>query len=181
MNSSKTQHMDGHRHLDKVGVWASSLCALHCMVAALIPAALSALGLGILFGHVAEWLFTLIAIAFASSALVLGWRRHRSRLGAALLVLGIVGLLASRGIEMSAGEHHDHGAHTHHVTHHVEHDDHVELAHDDGDHHVEEQGQEGSYSTHTLGTVVGVLAGLMLLLGHMTNLRRMRRGRQRLR
>jgi hypothetical protein len=173
---SKTQHVDGHRHIDQAGVWASSLCALHCMVAALIPALLSALGLGLLFGHVAEWLFTIIALVFASSALVLGWRRHRSRLGAALLALGIMGLLASRGIEMSGGGHH--ATHAHHATHHVEHDAHSDEGLDHGAHHAEEPAHEEEHDSHTLGTVVGVLAGLMLLFGHMVNLSVMRRDRE---
>ena len=38
-----------------------------------------ALGVGFLLGHGAEWIFTIVAIVFATSALLLGWSRHRSR------------------------------------------------------------------------------------------------------
>ena len=62
-----------------------------------------------LFGHEAEWIFTLIAVAFASGALVLGWRVHRSSKVAGFFLLGIIGLLASRGLEM--GSHDDHHGH----------------------------------------------------------------------
>lgn len=87
----------GTDRLDRVGAVASSLCAVHCAVCALLPAAFGALGMGSLLGHEAEWVFTLIAVAFAAGALISGWRRHRSVWVAGLLALGIAGLLASRG------------------------------------------------------------------------------------
>jgi len=170
---------DPHKaeHLDRFGAVASSLCAIHCALCALMPAALGALGLGALLGHNAEWVFTLIAIAFALSALALGWRRHRSKWVVGVLTLGVVGLLVSRGLEMGSGHHHDehhavaehdegHGAAAAHesVTHHdasladSTHDAH----HDDDDH--------GSVG-HAAGTVVGVLAGILLLFGHILNIR----------
>lgn len=124
-----------------------------------------ALGLGALLGHEAEWVFTATAIVFGASALVLGWRRHRSARVAALLGLGIVGLLASRGIEMSGG-HDDH---------------HAEAAHAAAAHHAAADAQDAHDAhpeagfAHAAGTAVGVLAGLMLLFGHLLNLRVARR------
>lgn len=88
--------------LDRLGALASSLCAVHCAVCALLPAAFGALGLGFLLGHEAEWLFTLIAIAFALGALTVGWRRHRSVIVAGLLTSGVAGLLTARGLEVDA-------------------------------------------------------------------------------
>lgn len=84
---------------DRIGAIASTLCAAHCAVCALLPAAFGALGVGFLLGHEAEWAFATIATTVAIAALVLGWRRHRERHVAVLLMLGIAGLLASRGVE----------------------------------------------------------------------------------
>ena len=210
--------------VDRIGAIASSLCAVHCAVVALLPAVLGSLGLGALLGHEAEWVFTIIAIAFAAGAAILGWRRHKSNAVLAILAIGIVGLLASRGIEMSGG-HHDHGdhhAHGHddhghdaHKDHHDEHaehhggknpgdkhdahgehhdhhdqkaphgdkkhDEHAEHkdAHGDAHHgedvHGEHHGEGEGLDAHMLGTIVGVLAGLLLLIGHIMNIRATRR------
>ncbi|MEM1206456.1 MAG: MerC family mercury resistance protein [Acidobacteriota bacterium] len=169
--------------IDRFGVVASSLCAIHCAATALLPAAFGILGLGWLLAHEAEWVFTLVAVAFAAGALIFTWRRHRSYGVVVLLVLGIVGLLASRGIE-SASAHHGHheDPHAAHVEHgeegehgsaesHRDHDgettdDHHDGAGADGDSHGD---------LHLLGTVVGVLAGLFLMAGHLLSIRMTRR------
>ena len=119
--------------VDRFGALASSLCAAHCALCAMLPAAFGALGLGFLLRHEAEWGFTLIAVTFAVGALALGWLRHRSFIVAAFLVLGIVGLLASRSLEMDSAH----------------------------------QG-----ASHVAGPAVGVVAGLLLLAGHVLNLRK---------
>ncbi len=174
------------------------LCALHCASAAFIPAALGAMGMGALLGHEAEWVFTIIAIGFAATAAFVGWRRHRSTLIVALLGLGIVGLLASRFIEMSSGHDHGHG-HGHEVaqmhegehedehkdTHEGEHEDehghhdHAEKDHHDDHHddHGDAHGEEEGAGAHLLGTIIGVLAGLLLVAGHVAGLRANRRPR----
>ena len=54
--------------VDRFGAVASSLCAVHCAVCALLPAAFSALGLGFLIGHEAEWVLTLLAVALGAGA-----------------------------------------------------------------------------------------------------------------
>lgn len=186
-----TDHMsqdfseETHTRIDLAGSLASMLCAIHCASAAFVPAALGALGMGALLGHEVEWVFTIVAIGLAVTAAFVGWRRHRSTLIVSLLGLGIVGLLASRAIEMSSG--HDHG-HGHEVTqahaggHHDEHEgeqahghhDHGEEGHGDG--HGDEHG-EGGFDTHLLGTLVGILAGLLLVSGHVAGLRANRRPR----
>lgn len=137
-----------HERADRIGALASTVCAVHCAVCALLPVAFGALGLGFLLGHEAEWGFTLIAVFFAAAALVAGWRRHRSRGVALLLMLGIVGLLVSRGVEGATEDHAENGH------------DHAQAV----DHHDGEAG-------HLAGTVVGVVAGLVLLAGHLLSLR----------
>ena len=94
--------------IDRSGALASVLCAVHCALSAFLPWLFGAVGLSVLAGDSAEWLFTLIAIALASGGLVLGWKSGQSKKVAALFILGIVGLLASRGMEMSAVSHESH-------------------------------------------------------------------------
>ncbi|MDA8016917.1 MAG: MerC family mercury resistance protein [Thermoanaerobaculia bacterium] len=113
--------------VDRIGVFASSACAAHCALSAFLPSALGALGLGVLLGHEAEWGFVLVAVAFAATALLLGWLRHRSGFVAAVLAIGIGGLLLARMME--------------------------------------EAGSSGA------GTATGLLAGVVLVTGHLSNLR----------
>ena len=169
---------------DRIGATVSSLCAVHCAVCALLPAAFGVLGLGFLLGHEAEWALTLTAIVFGFGALVLGWRQHRSVFVATCLAVGIIGLLLSRGIEMSAGHHDEHGEQHHaeeaHETPHqagVDHEpDHVAEAHGDSKHESDHHGHGGE--GHGLGAGIGVLAGLTLFFGHLFNLRALRRCRE---
>lgn len=79
---------------DRVGATASLLCALHCALLPLLLAALPALGLGFLGEHWFEAAFTGFAIVLASTTLLLGWRRHRRWQALALLVPGVLALLA---------------------------------------------------------------------------------------
>ena len=145
--------------VDRIGVFASSLCAAHCAMSALMPAAFGALGLGALLGHEAEWGFTVVAILFAAAAAAVGWSRHRSKLVIGLLALGVAGLLASRGLEMSS-EHHGHEDEAHETSTH-------------GSGHEPEAGHDA----HLMGTGVGVTAGLFLMFGHVLNIRASRRRR----
>ena len=154
-----------NERVDQMGAVASSVCALHCALCALLPVALSAVGLGVLISHEAEWAFTVVAIVFALGAMVLGWRQHGSVPVVGLLALGIVGLLASRGLEMMS-EHDDH-----HDGHHAGAHESAEPdkpnegsqpsgAHAASDHPKEEDHHGHADAGHLFGAVVGVLAGL---------------------
>ena len=79
--------------VDRVGATCSTLCAVHCAATAAIPGALAAMGLDALTGHEFEWGFTIVAILFATMALVLGWRRHRRLWIGVVFGVGIAGLL----------------------------------------------------------------------------------------
>lgn len=93
--------------IDRLGLVASTACALHCAATALVPTALTVLGASALLEHEAEWVFTLVAVGVASLALALGLRK-RGVSGATLgLGLGIAGLLAARLLEDMGG--HGHG------------------------------------------------------------------------
>lgn len=89
---------------DSFGKFASGICALHCAVCAFTPSLFAVLGMDLLLDHEAEWAFTIIAIIFASGALVAGWLQHKTPLIAGLFTLGIAGLLGSRFLE-EAGSH----------------------------------------------------------------------------
>ena len=177
--------------IDRLGVVASSLCAAHCALSALLPAVFSALGLGLLLSHEAEWAFTLIAVMIALSSAIFSWRQARSKLVIVCLSLGVIGLLSSRLIEMNEAPHgHGHHSAEHHSA------DHSERRHDasHAEHHSAEladeevstshaqphrEGQLTSHeehddSGHLLGLIVAILAGVFLLLGHISNIRILR-------
>ena len=171
-----------NERVDKLGAVASSICAVHCALFGFLPIVFTALGLSFLMGHEAEWVFTSIAIVFALGALVLAWRRHRSVRVIGLLALGIVGLLVSRGIEMNSdhdGHHDEHSAATVESTEpHASEESHKEGAHNEGHTEGESEGHHALEGMgHLVGTGVGVLAGLLLLFGHVLNIRTSRRCR----
>jgi len=178
---------------DRFGAVASSLCAIHCAICALLPVAFAALGVGFLLSHKAEWLLTLVAVLFGGFALNLAWRTHRSQKVMALLLVGILGLFASRGIEMGS-EHDDHHGDEHHTQveeageHHADGSGHAamnEHAHKEGEdgHGDDHHGQEDEHHAendglHLMGAGVGVLSGLLLFFGHMLNIWTARRCRE---
>jgi hypothetical protein len=92
-----------HQPIDRLGALASGACAVHCVLSAILPEALAAVGLGALLGQELEWCFTFAALVFAATALSVGWRKHRSRPVVALLGGGIVALLLAHLLE-GAGE-----------------------------------------------------------------------------
>lgn len=130
--------------VDRVGMVASTACAAHCALGAALPSLLGAFGLGALLSPEAEWALTLIAVALALIAVRAGYRRHRVRHVGALLFVGVIGLVLARGIEGAGGHHESDGEH-HHASEHA--------------------------PLHLVGTVVGVAAGLLLVLGHVLNAR----------
>ena len=175
---------------DRFGAVASGLCAVHCAICAMAPALFAALGLGMLLGHEVEWGLTLVAVGFGAVALGMGWRRHHSMKVLSLMVIGMVGLLGARGIEMGSDHHGEHGS-EHASGEHVEDEDGgvakgtektSEEAHgdDEGEEerhdsdHAEGEGEHED-SLHALGAGVGVLAGLLLSSGHVLNLLALRR------
>lgn len=89
---------------DRLGIFASTACAVHCVAVAFLPAALGALGFSALLTHEAEWAFTLVAVGFASVALLSALRGSGSLAVLSLLGVGIIGLFAARFIEEAGAE-----------------------------------------------------------------------------
>ena len=160
--------------VDRFGAVASTACAIHCAVCALAPATFAALGVGFLVGHEVEWLLTLVAVGFGLVALFYVWKSHRDGLVVALLALGIVGLLAVRGLEGGHHDEHEDSGHAETGEHDGEQEDHekeekaeAEAEHDEkGDH-----GDEEHHDEHGSGEAFGILAGLVLMGGHVRNLK----------
>jgi hypothetical protein len=79
--------------VDRVGAFASFLCAVHCALLPLVFGVLPALGLSFLADHAFERVFVGFAIVLATTSLIFGLRRHGSYRAFWFLVPGI-GLLA---------------------------------------------------------------------------------------
>lgn len=192
-----------HEFTDKLGSVASTLCAIHCAICGFLPFIFTASGFGFLIGHEAEWVFTATAIVFGLIALIFGWRQHGSMRVLGLLIGGIVLLFVSRGLEVGLGhgdhhdDHHDahvaeahdataHDAHGHHEdeTHHGDKHGHDDThGHEDTHGHDEQQARYDAHGpfadpAHLAGTIIGVFAGFILLLGHVLNIRASRRVRE---
>ena len=79
---------------DRVGVVASTLCAVHCLATTLV---LGLAGVRTIFADErVEMAFSVCAIALALAALVRGSLRHRRRMPPAIGVSGMVLLLIAR-------------------------------------------------------------------------------------
>ena len=83
--------------LDRAGIVASTLCALHCLAAALIAAAAPALRF--VERPELEGAFVLTALVVAAGALWRGHRRHRRWAPLVLLGVGGAALVATRLVE----------------------------------------------------------------------------------
>lgn len=83
---------------DRLGILVSAICAVHCLLVPvlfyLLPAAGAALG-----DERLEWGLLLMAGLVATLSLGLSYRRHRSLAVLALLVAGLMLLIAARLLE----------------------------------------------------------------------------------
>jgi len=127
--------------------------------------------------HEVEWLLTGFAVVLGLFAVYQGWRRHGNVVVMATLCVGVIGLLAARGLE---GGGHDEGhegasapaAESVKAEATAASADHgAEASHDGEEHHGDEHHGAG----HIMGELVGVLAGLILCFGHIINLREWKR------
>ncbi|MEM7136032.1 MAG: MerC domain-containing protein [Myxococcota bacterium] len=132
MTRERSKPVDGS--LDKAGALSSTVCAVHCASTAAAPSLIAALGLSVIAGPLFEWGFTILAVVLATSALVIGWRRHQTLSIALVLGAGIVGLLLGRLLEVM--------------------------------------------EFHSYGTVLSIVAGLALVIGHLAGVRASRAMRE---
>ena len=90
--------------------------------------------------------------------------------------MGIVGIMISRGLEMGS-EHHAHEADSHHEVVEAAGSPDGHAAHEAEEHHEDGHDEHGD-ATHLAGALVGICSGLILLFGHILNIRASRRCRQ---
>ena len=86
---------------DKLGVWASMACAVHCLIAPLLFLAIPAFA-GVWAHPASHWLMALCVIPLACLALRRGYRIHRSRWVAGLAVVGVVCILVGCVLPVTA-------------------------------------------------------------------------------
>lgn len=76
--------------LDRIGITAASLCALHCILLPVLLPALPLLGLSFLADHTWEHVFLILTAILGTFALLSGFRKYHKRLYPFyLLFLGI--------------------------------------------------------------------------------------------
>lgn len=75
---------------DRVGMWASLLCAVHCALLPLALALLPTLGLGVLGRVDVDQAFVVFATVLGVAMLALGYRRHRAFAAWWLLLAGLL-------------------------------------------------------------------------------------------
>jgi len=66
--------------LDRIGITATSLCALHCIFLPILLPVLPLMGLSFLADHAWEHVFLLMTAALGSIALFSGFKRYHKRL-----------------------------------------------------------------------------------------------------
>lgn len=87
--------------VDRLGTGVGIACALHCLLGAIVPSMLVAVGAGVLLSEAAEWSLIGTAVIVATVAAPLGFRRHRSPWIVAAFALAVALLLAGRLLEDS--------------------------------------------------------------------------------
>jgi len=81
--------------LDKVGAYASAICAVHCLLTGVALGVLSVIGLGFIGSLPAEIGFISTAVLIGSWAILHGIRKHHSYVPALIFSLGITFIAVS--------------------------------------------------------------------------------------
>jgi hypothetical protein len=78
---------------DKVGTYASAICAVHCLITGIALGLLSVVGIGFIGSVQADVTFLGIAVLVATIAIVHGIRKHHSYKPALIFVTGMVSIV----------------------------------------------------------------------------------------
>jgi hypothetical protein len=81
--------------MDTLGIFASTLCLIHCLAMPLVVAFLPVLGLQFLEGHGAHQTLAGFVVAFGLLAILPGYLKHRKPLVLAGLVVGLTLVLSA--------------------------------------------------------------------------------------
>ena len=76
-------------NLDRIGAYASAICAVHCLITGIALGLLSYAGLGFMGSITADIAFLTVAVGVASLAIVHGIRQHHSYKPASIFALGL--------------------------------------------------------------------------------------------
>ena len=98
-------------NLDRVGTWAGTICAVHCVLTGLALGLLSVAGLGFVATPAAEAAFLGVTLTVGIAALIHGHRKHHSMVPALIFTAGLCLIAASHFV----GHSHDHAGHAHHA------------------------------------------------------------------
>jgi hypothetical protein len=82
-------------NLDKLGAYASAVCAVHCLITGVALGLLSVVGMGFLGSPTAELGFFLVTVTIGTIAVVHGRRKHHSVVPALIFLCGLGCLLVS--------------------------------------------------------------------------------------
>jgi hypothetical protein len=75
--------------MDALGIFASTLCLIHCLAMPLLVAFLPVLGLQFLEGHAAHQILAGFVVAFGLLAILPGYMKHRKPAVLAGLIIGL--------------------------------------------------------------------------------------------
>ncbi len=75
----KPVNIFGQTMLDRIGITATSLCALHCILLPILLPVLPLIGLSFLADHTWEHVFLFLTTALGTVALFSGFKRHHRR------------------------------------------------------------------------------------------------------
>lgn len=101
-----------HWNWDRIGVYASSACAVHCVLTGLAIGVLSSLGPSFFASEAMEYTFIGLAILAGSLAAWTGYRVHRKRYPVFILVIGFA-MIIGKHFVFSAAHGYAHGDHYH--------------------------------------------------------------------
>jgi uncharacterized membrane protein HdeD (DUF308 family) len=82
--------------LDKIGIYASLLCAIHCAIMPLIVVILPILTISLFVTETVEWLLLISAFIVGISSLCLGFKKHKSKKVFPLLSAGFILILIGK-------------------------------------------------------------------------------------
>jgi intracellular septation protein A len=100
-------------NLDRVGAVASAICAVHCVLTGVALGLLSFLGVGFLGHSMVDKFFLGVAVVVGSTALLMGFRKHKKWQPAILFVVGLSLLLATNFLFAHDHAHHPDHFHLH--------------------------------------------------------------------
>ncbi len=93
---------------DRVGMFASMLCAVHCVALGLLAGILPLVGTAIVLNWIWEITFVAGAIIIGGYTVVRSYTIHRRRLPLTMLIVGVVLLIGSKIWHLEAHVHHGH-------------------------------------------------------------------------